>query len=122
SAKFSMPRFCVLVLLSVAASTAACRRPALSPQACMLEEFAGAYQADVHPTGRVKDFDLVAAEQDLPLIDGTKLRVWAYNGQVPGPTLRVRLGDTVRAHFTNRLPQPTTIHWHGVRLPNTMDG
>lgn len=44
------------------------------------------------------------------------------NGQVPGPTLRVRLGDTVRVRFTNRLPQETTIHWHGVRVPNAMDG
>jgi FtsP/CotA-like multicopper oxidase with cupredoxin domain len=41
---------------------------------------------------------------------------------VPGPTLRVRLGDCVQVKFTNRLPQPTTIHWHGVRVPNGMDG
>jgi FtsP/CotA-like multicopper oxidase with cupredoxin domain len=70
----------------------------------------------------VRSFELVAAETELPLLDGNRLRVWAYNGQVPGPTLRVRLGDTVRVHFVNHLPQPTTIHWHGVRLPNAMDG
>jgi FtsP/CotA-like multicopper oxidase with cupredoxin domain len=50
------------------------------------------------------------------------LKVWAYNGQVPGPVLRVRLGETLRVHFTNNLPEETTIHWHGVRLPNAMDG
>ena len=50
------------------------------------------------------------------------MRVWAYNGSVPGPTLRVRLGETLRVTFTNRLPQETTIHWHGVRVPNGMDG
>ena len=48
--------------------------------------------------------------------------MWAYNGQVPGPTLRIRLGETIRVRFTNGLPEETTIHWHGVRLPNAMDG
>ncbi|MBL4688746.1 MAG: multicopper oxidase family protein, partial [Nannocystaceae bacterium] len=53
---------------------------------------------------------------------GPPLRVWAYNGQVPGPTLRIWLGDTLKVHFVNRLPDETTIHWHGVRVPNNMDG
>ena len=56
------------------------------------------------------------------MFDGRMLRVWAYNGQVPGPILRVRLGERLRVHFTNRLPEATTIHWHGVRVPNAMDG
>lgn len=73
-------------------------------------------------TGEVREFDLVAAPASVALLDGQPLDVWAYNGQVPGPTLRIRLGDTLRVHFTNRLPQPTTIHWHGVRVPNQMDG
>ena len=67
-------------------------------------------------------FDLVAKPTTLPLIDGAPLNVWAYNGQVPGPTLRVRLGDTLRVRLENELPQPTTIHWHGLRVPNGMDG
>jgi len=67
-------------------------------------------------------FELLAAPAELALVDGGKLRVWAYNGQVPGPTFRVRLGETVRVNFTNRLPQATTVHWHGVRVPNGMDG
>jgi FtsP/CotA-like multicopper oxidase with cupredoxin domain len=54
--------------------------------------------------------------------DGRRLQTWAYDGRVPGPILRVRLGETVRVRFTNRLPQATTIHWHGVRVPNAMDG
>ncbi|NPC87238.1 multicopper oxidase domain-containing protein, partial [Pyxidicoccus fallax] len=73
-------------------------------------------------TGRVHDFVLEAAPTTLPLLDGRGLEVWAYNGQVPGPTLRATVGDTVRVRLTNRLPQPTTIHWHGIRLPNGMDG
>jgi FtsP/CotA-like multicopper oxidase with cupredoxin domain len=70
----------------------------------------------------VREFELVAAPASVPLIDGRTMEVWAYNGSVPGPTLRVRLGETLRVRFTNRLPQPTTVHWHGVRVPNAMDG
>lgn len=73
-------------------------------------------------TGELREFEITAAPTRLTLLDGRALDVWAYNGQVPGPTLRVRVGDTVRVRFTNRLPQPTTIHWHGIRLPNRMDG
>lgn len=85
-------------------------------------QFAAAYPKDARPSGRVREFDLVAQPTSLTLLDGHVVDVWAYNGQVPGPTLRVRLGDTVRVRFTNRLPQPTTVHWHGVRVPNGMDG
>jgi len=49
-------------------------------------------------------------------------KVWAYNGVVPGTEIRVRQGDTVRVLARNGLEQPTTVHWHGIRLPNAMDG
>ena len=109
---------------SFAVAVAACRSESPPPTASdrALAEFAGSYPIDVGPTGIVREFELVAEPTELPLIDGKPLRVWAYNGQVPGPTLRVRLGETVRVKFTNKLPQDTTIHWHGVRLPNAMDG
>ncbi|MDQ3297654.1 MAG: multicopper oxidase family protein [Myxococcota bacterium] len=97
----------------------ACRSTTSAPDPLALDD---AYPAEASPTGVVKTFEITAAEAELPLIDGTRRKVWAYNGQVPGPTLRVRLGDTVRVQFTNRLPQATTIHWHGVRVPNRMDG
>ncbi len=64
----------------------------------------------------------MAAPAEVTVFDGQVMKVWAYNGQIPGPTMRVRLGETVRVHFTNRLAQPTTIHWHGIRVPNSMDG
>ena len=48
--------------------------------------------------------------------------VWAYNGQVPGPTLRLRQGDRLSVNVRNGLSEGTTVHWHGVRLPNAMDG
>jgi len=48
--------------------------------------------------------------------------VWTYQGSVPGPTMRYKQGDTLRVGFENHLPEETTIHWHGVRVPNAMDG
>ena len=72
--------------------------------------------------GQVHEVDLTAAPAQAVLIDGRETEVWAYNGTVPGPTLRIRLGDTLRVHFQNQLSQPTTVHWHGVRVPNAMDG
>ncbi|OJH38161.1 copper oxidase [Cystobacter ferrugineus] len=93
-----------------------------TPRERALREFEGAYPLEARSLGTVRTFDLVAEPTEVPLIDGHALRVWAYNGQVPGPRLRIRLGETLRVRFTNRLPQETTIHWHGVRLPNAMDG
>jgi FtsP/CotA-like multicopper oxidase with cupredoxin domain len=50
------------------------------------------------------------------------LPTWSYDGAVPGPTLRLKRGEELRVRLVNELPEPTTIHWHGVRLPNSMDG
>lgn len=94
----------------------------VSPTTTARESAAGVYADDVPASGATVEIDLVAAPTELPLIDGRTLRVWAYNNQVPGPTLRARVGDTLRVRFRNDLPQPTTIHWHGIRLPNAMDG
>ena len=93
-----------------------------TPAGRLARELKGAFPERASPTGTVRTFDIEAREAELALIDGGKLRVWAYNGSVPGPELRIRLGETLRVRFTNRLPQPTTIHWHGVRVPNAMDG
>lgn len=73
-------------------------------------------------TGTVREFVLTASEFDWELMPGTKVRAWGYNGQMPGPELRVTEGDHVRVVLKNRLPVPTTIHWHGVNLPPAMDG
>ena len=66
--------------------------------------------------------DLTAAETTVALVDGIETEVWAYNGTVPGPALRVDLGDTIRVNVRNDLDAATTIHWHGIRVPNDMDG
>ena len=70
----------------------------------------------------VKEFHLVAEPVVREMAPGFKAHLWGYNGQSPGPTIEVVEGDRVRIFVTNRLPERTTIHWHGQRLPNGMDG
>jgi FtsP/CotA-like multicopper oxidase with cupredoxin domain len=70
----------------------------------------------------VKEFHLVAEPVERELAPGMKARLWGYNGQSPGPTIEVVEGDRVRIFVTNRLREKTSIHWHGQRLPNGMDG
>lgn len=70
----------------------------------------------------VKEFHLVAEPVVREIAPGMKARLWGYNGQSPGPTIEVVEGDRVRIFVTNKLPEHTSIHWHGQRLPNGMDG
>jgi manganese oxidase len=72
--------------------------------------------------GRVKVYDISAEEVQWEVEPGRKVKAWAYNGQVPGPQIRVREGDRVRVNFTNKLPESTSIHFHGLELPNDQDG
>ncbi len=68
--------------------------------------------------------EMVAAPTELTLLgeDKPKTAVWAYNGEVPGPVLRLRVGERLALRLRNELPQPSTLHWHGLRVPNAMDG
>jgi plastocyanin len=70
----------------------------------------------------LREFTLTAEEIDWEILPGTTVRAWAYNGQVPGPEIRVREGDRVRITLRNKLPVGTTIHWHGMDVPPEMDG
>ena len=70
----------------------------------------------------VKEFRLTASIIQWTILPGVQVGAYAYNGQVPGPLLRVTQGDRVRVILTNNLPEPTTIHWHGLVLDNGMDG
>ena len=70
----------------------------------------------------IKEFHLVAEPVVREIAPGMKANLWGYNGQSPGPTIECVEGDRVRIFVTNKLPEHTTIHWHGVRLPNGMDG
>src|SRR5689334_12598222 len=77
--------------------------------------------ADRNPDPKIVEIDLVAKLADVQ-IDGKTVHAWTYNGGLPGPLIRTRVGDRLIVHFTNELDEPTTVHWHGVRVPIEMDG
>ena len=72
--------------------------------------------------GGTKVFRLVAEPVTAEFVPGRTVDVWGYNGQNPGPTIEVTEGDRVRILFENRLPEPQTVHWHGIEVPIGMDG
>src|SRR5687768_3353751 len=69
-----------------------------------------------------KEFHLIAEPVVRELAPGMKANLWGYNGQSPGPTIECVEGDKMRIFVTNKLPEHTTVHWHGVILPSGMDG
>ena len=72
--------------------------------------------------GDVKEFHLVAEPVERELAEGMVANLWGYNGQSTGPTIEAVEGDRVRIFVTNRLPEHTSVHWHGMILPSGMDG
>jgi manganese oxidase len=70
----------------------------------------------------VKIFHLVAEPINHELTTGLHIKAWGYNGRTPGPVIEVTQGDRCRFYVTNKLPEPTSLHWHGIILPNGMDG
>ena len=70
----------------------------------------------------VKEFHLVAEEVEHEFAPGCKAKCWGYNGTTPGPTIEAVEGDRIRIFVTNKLPEHTSIHWHGILLPSGMDG
>ena len=85
---------------------------------------------DVNPDPDVVEVSLVAGVASVEYLEGKRAEVWAFRdgsradavGSVPGPMLEAKLGDRVIVHFRNELPEETTIHWHGLRVPNAADG
>ena len=105
---------CALVLtIAVAACTGSTIPTAQAPTG---------QQTAPAPGGSVRTFELTAAPTRIELQPGLTASVWAFNGTVPGPLIRVRQGDLIVVHLRNRLPVGTTIHWHGLAVPNGEDG
>ncbi len=142
-AKFSGGRrhFFKLAGAGIAASAVSKVAMAALPEVISVDQ--GNTQAPLHPnTGRpynpvvtlngwslpwrmnngVKEFHLVAEPVLREIAPGMKAHLWGYNGQSPGPTIEVVEGDRVRIFVTNRLPEATSVHWHGQPVPNGMDG
>jgi FtsP/CotA-like multicopper oxidase with cupredoxin domain len=77
---------------------------------------------DKNPDPNVVEVFLEAAPTTTTYKDGKTTKVVAYNGSIPGPLLRAKVGDDIVVHFTNKQTVPTTIHWHGLRISDQMDG
>jgi FtsP/CotA-like multicopper oxidase with cupredoxin domain len=77
---------------------------------------------DVNPDPKIVEIRLEARVASLEIVPGVRTNAWTYNGGLPGPLIRARRGDRIIVHFSNTLPEPTTVHWHGVQVPIQMDG
>ncbi len=77
---------------------------------------------DLNADPQVLEVQLEARVADLQLLQGVTTPAWTYNGSLPGPLLRAKVGDRLIVHFKNSLPEPTTVHFHGLRIPADMDG
>jgi FtsP/CotA-like multicopper oxidase with cupredoxin domain len=77
---------------------------------------------DTNPDPHIVEINLDARVAQVEIAPGVRVEAWTYNGTIPGPLIRVHVGDRLIVHFSNHLPQPTTVHWHGLRIPIQMDG
>lgn len=106
----------------------------LFPSACTPKSTDSAVETALHDVwgpAVAEDFDadpnvvevhLVAGASTVSWVDGVETEVWAYNGQVPGPLIHAQVGQTLRVVVDNELEEETTIHWHGLRIPDDQDG
>jgi FtsP/CotA-like multicopper oxidase with cupredoxin domain len=78
--------------------------------------------ADASSDPAIVEVTLEARISPVEIVPGVRTDVWTYNGGLPGPLIRARRGDRLIVHFSNNLPDPTTVHWHGVQVPIEMDG
>jgi FtsP/CotA-like multicopper oxidase with cupredoxin domain len=72
--------------------------------------------------GGVREFHLIVEPLKHEMAPGMVVNAWGYNGSTPGPLLEAVEGERVRILATNKLPEPTAVHWHGIILPSGMDG
>lgn len=96
--------------------------PVSSEGVPLADETVGSQPLAYTQDGEVKVFELTARPVRWPILKDVIVTVWAYNGTVPGPMIRVTEGDRVRITIKNELPDTTSIHWHGLPVSNEMDG
>jgi FtsP/CotA-like multicopper oxidase with cupredoxin domain len=112
----------VVISVSALAIAMAGMKASTGPAAASTEYF-GPQEADVTVEDGMKTVHLTSSKFMWQFRDDQPPEeVWGYNEQIPGPTLRFRAGDQVRIYYTNHLDEASTIHWHGVIVPNSMDG
>ena len=96
--------------------------PISAPNVLLATETKGGQPLTFREENGVKVFELTTQAVQWPILDATTITAFTYNGTVPGPMIRVTEGDQVRIVVKNELPDATTVHWHGVEVPNAMDG
>jgi len=107
----------VLCLLAPSAALAQSLAPADWDAGLKLAE-----AADLNPDPKVVEINLTARLAEVEVAPGKRVQAWTYDGGLPGPLIKTRVGDRLIVHFKNELKEPTTVHWHGVRVPIEMDG
>src|SRR5688500_68499 len=81
-----------------------------------------AFKSQPDPSRTVVKVALESGGSDWQSEQGRRRRAWGFNGQVPGPVIEAHVGDVLEIRLTNKLNEPTAIHWHGLRVPAAMDG
>src|SRR5690349_21208514 len=114
-------RFFTLALLALLARPAAADPSSLAPPGWD-DGIKVAEARDTNPDPHIVEIEMTARVATVTVAPGEQVQAWTYNGSIPGPVVRAQVGDRVIVHFVNELPQPTTIHWHGLRVPIEMDG
>jgi FtsP/CotA-like multicopper oxidase with cupredoxin domain len=97
-------------------------QPASTPAAGAAPSLALREAVDRNPDPAVVEIDLEARVAEVEVEPGLRVKAWTYDGGLPGPLIRTKVGDRLIVHFKNQLPEATTVHWHGVRVPIEMDG
>lgn len=106
-----------IALVSCSAEATKDAPPADLPDDSRLESV-----TDENPDPKIVEVQLEAKAATKTFANSPPTAVWTYNGSIPGPLIDAHVGDKLVVHFKNSLLEPTTIHWHGVRLPAAMDG
>jgi manganese oxidase len=96
--------------------------PISAPSVPLATETEGGQPLTFREENGIKVFELTTKAVQWPILDGTTITAFTYNGTVPGPMIRITEEDRVRIVVKNELPDATTVHWHGVEVPNAMDG
>ena len=136
AAQFSFTIFLSLALLSGCTSTgqgsSSSQMPALeipSLRASQVSQPEGwnddvalTIPVDLNPDPNILEINLEAKITNMEIMPGKITPVWTYGGSLPVPLIKAKVGDRVIIHFKNNLPDSTSIHWHGLRVPNNMDG
>ena len=107
---------------AIAPDTPAARSPVVAPGGQVAVVTPNGSTLPWRVVGGVKVGHLIAEPVDHEFAPGLRAECWGYNGRVHGPTIEAVEGDRVRVYVTNKLKAPTTVHWHGIFLPNGMDG